>query len=92
MLVTQVFDLNATSLPSPNHLRHKVLIKHKKLMVEGEVPERSTTVVPDPSEADFASFMCDLSNSRKNGYLFMQDPIDKVRATYTNVQCITHLH
>ena len=78
MLVSQVLDLTATCLPSPNQLKRKVLIKHKKLMVEGEVPEKLTTVVPDPSEADFASFMSDLSNSRKNGYLFMQDPIDKV--------------
>ena len=78
MLVSQLLDSNATCLPSPNQLKRRVLIKHKKLMVEGEVPERSTTVIPDPSELDFASFMSDLSNSRKNGYLFMQDPIDKV--------------
>ena len=83
MLVSQLLDLNATCLPSPNQLKRRVLIKHKKLMVEGEVPGRATTVVPDPSESDFASFMSDLSNSRKNGYLFMQDPIDKVRATCT---------
>ena len=74
-------DANANTLPSPNQLKRKVLIKHKKLMVEGEglPPERAAQVVPDPSELDFASFMSDLSNSRKNGYLFMQDPIDKVR-------------
>ena len=79
MLVTQLLDPNTTCLPTPNQLKGRILIKHKKLMVEGEVPERTTTVVPDPSESDFASFMSDLSNSTKNGYLFMQDPIDKVR-------------
>ena len=51
-------------------------------MVEGEVPERAQQIVPDPSEADFASFMSDLSNSTKNGYLFMQDPIDKVKGSW----------
>ena len=78
MLVTQLLDLTATTLPSPNQLKRKILIKHKKLMVDGEVPERAQQVIPDPSESDFASFMNDLSNSTKNGYLFMQDPIDKV--------------
>lgn len=79
MLVTQLLDVTAISLPSPNQLKRKILIKHKKLMVEGEVPERAQQIVPDPAEADFASFMSDLSNSTKNGYLFMQDPIDKVK-------------
>jgi hypothetical protein len=81
MLVTHVLDPTVTTLPSPNQLKRRILIKHKKLMVDGEVvPERAQQpIVPNPSEADFASFMSDLSNSTKNGYLFMQDPIDKVR-------------
>ena len=35
---------------------------------------------PSATEDSVDTFAMDLSNSIKNGYLFMQDPIDKVRA------------
>ena len=86
LLLTQPIDPNSASLPSPDQLKRKILIKHKKLTLSEdgeptlEAPPTSTaTVAPDPAESsDFTSFMMDLSNSRKNGYLYMQDPIDKV--------------
>ena len=31
MLVTTFLDSNATALPSPNQLKRKILLKHKKL-------------------------------------------------------------
>ena len=92
MLVMQLLDPNATCLPSPNQLKRRVLIKHKKLMVEGEVeggtPGSSTTVVSNPLKSNFASFLSDLSNSRQNGYLFIEDPIDRVRGIQMHVTCL----
>ena len=81
MLLVAPLDPNATTLPSPNQLKRKIIIKHKKLdggqsTLEIPTPTPSNT---EPAEGtDLASFMMDLSNSIKNGYLFMQDPIDKV--------------
>ncbi len=82
LLVAPV-EANATVLPSPNQLKRKIIIKHKKLtLTEGgeamlDMPAPAPT--NEPAEgADVASYISDLSNSIKNGYLFMQDPIDKV--------------
>ena len=96
MIVTELLDPEATSLPSPNQLKGRVLIKHKKLEVDDKMSKTSTlqkqhatsstaTLHKSSSNASFQvddeveSFMSDLSNQRKNGYLYMQDPIDKVR-------------
>ncbi len=82
-LVISPLDANATALPSPNQLKRKIIIKHKKLTLsEGgdaslEMPAPAPSAEPTEG-TDIASFMMDLSNSIKNGYLFMQDPIDKV--------------
>ena len=94
MIVTELLDPEATSLPSPNDLKRRVLIKHKKIEVNDKV-SKSGTLVKHSSVAstfqktsssgsiqvddDMDTFMSDLSNQRKNGYLYMQDPIDKVR-------------
>jgi len=77
-------DVNATALPAPAQLKRKIIIKHKKLTLSegGEATLDMPAPPPtnEPAEgADVASFISDLSNSIKNGYLFMQDPIDKVR-------------
>lgn len=68
-LLTQPVDSNERSLPSPFNLRHKILIKHKKLP-EGN-DERLVLLRSDDSQE------CDLSNSVKNGILYMEDHIDK---------------
>ena len=87
LLVAPV-DSNATTLPSPNKLKHKIIIKHKKLTLSdsGEPTLDKPSPAPTTSEpgegTDIASFMMDLSNSIKNGYLFMQDPIDKVGVVF----------
>ncbi|XP_019740106.1 1-phosphatidylinositol 4,5-bisphosphate phosphodiesterase gamma-1-like isoform X2 [Hippocampus comes] len=66
MLLTKPVDNNAEDLPSPWQLRRKILIKHKKL-VEGTLYEEVTTG---------SSSENDLSNSLKNGILYLQDPVD----------------
>lgn len=82
MLVVAPVDSNMKCLPSPNQLKHKIIIKHKKLTSEEGEPLDMPAPAPSTSEpaegTDLASIMMDLSNSIKNGYLFMQDPIDKV--------------
>ncbi|XP_078254584.1 LOW QUALITY PROTEIN: 1-phosphatidylinositol 4,5-bisphosphate phosphodiesterase gamma-1-like [Rhinoraja longicauda] len=66
MLLTKPVDINADELPSPNQLKKKILIKHKKL-VEGNLNEEVTS--GSYSEND-------ISNSIKNGILYLEDPID----------------
>ncbi|XP_077982282.1 1-phosphatidylinositol 4,5-bisphosphate phosphodiesterase gamma-1-like [Glandiceps talaboti] len=68
MLLVQPVDKDATKLPSPNQLKRKIILKHKKL------PEGSDTfTVPIHYDASVDS---DLSNSIKNGILLLEDPID----------------
>uniref|UniRef100_A0A1A8FWG6 1-phosphatidylinositol 4,5-bisphosphate phosphodiesterase gamma n=2 Tax=Nothobranchius korthausae TaxID=1143690 RepID=A0A1A8FWG6_9TELE len=66
LLLTKPVDNNADELPSPYQLRRKILIKHKKL-VEGSVYE-------EVASASYSEN--DISNSLKNGFLYLEDPID----------------
>ncbi|XP_056403623.1 1-phosphatidylinositol 4,5-bisphosphate phosphodiesterase gamma-1 [Hyla sarda] len=66
-LLTKPVDVNADGLPSPNHLKRKILIKHKKL-AEGSTYEEI------PTSTVYAEN--DISNSIKNGILYLQDPIN----------------
>ncbi|KFW94308.1 1-phosphatidylinositol 4,5-bisphosphate phosphodiesterase gamma-1, partial [Phalacrocorax carbo] len=59
-------DINADELPSPTQLKKKILIKHKKL-VEGNLYEEVSTASYSEN---------DISNSIKNGILYLEDPID----------------
>nr|XP_032834828.1 1-phosphatidylinositol 4,5-bisphosphate phosphodiesterase gamma-1-like [Petromyzon marinus] len=61
-LLTKAVEGPADELPSPSQLRNKIVIKHKT--IESQVLEESVG-----SETD-------LSNSLKNGILFLQDPVD----------------
>ncbi|XP_015591333.1 1-phosphatidylinositol 4,5-bisphosphate phosphodiesterase gamma-1 isoform X2 [Cephus cinctus] len=70
MLLTQPFDKNETSLPSPYSLRKKILLKHKKL--PDGVDENSFVVWSDESKQEM-----DLRNTIKNGILYLEDPVDK---------------
>ena len=93
LIVTELLDPEATCLPSPNQLKRRVLIKHKKLEVNDKSTRMATLQKHSSSTAsiqktsssgsiqideDIEAFMSDLSNQRMNGYLYMQDPIDKV--------------
>uniref|UniRef100_A0A3Q2QC38 1-phosphatidylinositol 4,5-bisphosphate phosphodiesterase gamma n=1 Tax=Fundulus heteroclitus TaxID=8078 RepID=A0A3Q2QC38_FUNHE len=66
LLLTKPVDNNADELPSPYQLRRKILIKHKKL-VEGTLYEEVTSASYSEN---------DISNSLKNGILYLEDPID----------------
>lgn len=85
LLLVAPVESNTTALPSPSQLMRKIIIKHKKLtLTEGgeptlDMPPPVAASSSEPVEVTDLSSMLDLSNSIKNGYLFMQDPIDKVR-------------
>ncbi|TNN59903.1 1-phosphatidylinositol 4,5-bisphosphate phosphodiesterase gamma-1 [Liparis tanakae] len=66
LLLTKPVDSNAEELPSPYQLRRKILIKHKKL-VEGTLYEEVTSASYSEN---------DISNSLRNGILYLEDPID----------------
>ncbi|XP_069740315.1 1-phosphatidylinositol 4,5-bisphosphate phosphodiesterase gamma-1 [Narcine bancroftii] len=66
MLVTKPVDIAADGLPSPNQLRRKFLIKHKKLAEGSAYEEVSTSTYSEN----------DISNSIKNGILYLEDPIN----------------
>ncbi|XP_027764445.1 1-phosphatidylinositol 4,5-bisphosphate phosphodiesterase gamma-1-like, partial [Empidonax traillii] len=72
MLLTKPVDINADELPSPTQLKKKILIKHKKL-VEGNLYEEVSTASYSEN---------DISNSIKNGILYLEDPIDHVRSPH----------
>ncbi|MGH0164756.1 UNVERIFIED_CONTAM: hypothetical protein FKN15_047914 [Acipenser sinensis] len=67
MLLTKPVDISADGLPSPNQLKRKILIKHKKL-AEGSAYEEVSTSTPYSEN--------DISNSIKNGILYLEDPIN----------------
>uniref|UniRef100_A0A3B3U6N5 Phosphoinositide phospholipase C n=1 Tax=Poecilia latipinna TaxID=48699 RepID=A0A3B3U6N5_9TELE len=70
MLLTKAVDMAADGLPSPNQLKKKILIKHKKL-AEGSAYEEVPTATPYSEN--------DISNSIKNGILYLEDPINHVK-------------
>ncbi|XP_044068855.1 1-phosphatidylinositol 4,5-bisphosphate phosphodiesterase gamma-1 isoform X3 [Siniperca chuatsi] len=67
MLLTKAVDIAADGLPSPTLLKRKILIKHKKL-AEGSAYEEVSTSTPYSEN--------DISNSIKNGILYLEDPIN----------------
>jgi len=67
MLVVAPLEKGETELPSPERLKRKIILKHKKLP-EGE--DESVLVESDPSKH------LDLSDSVKNGILLIQDEND----------------
>ncbi|CAH1778916.1 unnamed protein product [Owenia fusiformis] len=73
MLVTEPFSTTEAVMPSPQDLRRKIILKHKKL------PDNADSVewnVPQNNE-DTSVFDSDLSNSIKNGIMYLEDPVDK---------------
>ncbi|XP_043208508.1 1-phosphatidylinositol 4,5-bisphosphate phosphodiesterase gamma-1-like [Amphibalanus amphitrite] len=67
MLLTAPVDKTESELPSPQALRRKILIKHKKL------PEGSDEVVVTSQDDGFDGL--DLSDSLKNGILYLEDQV-----------------
>ncbi|XP_019629361.1 PREDICTED: 1-phosphatidylinositol 4,5-bisphosphate phosphodiesterase gamma-1-like isoform X4 [Branchiostoma belcheri] len=71
MLLTQPVDLNAMELPSPNQLKRKIIIKHKKL------PDGSDDTRTSASNSLEEGREGDLSNALKNGILLLEDRVDR---------------
>ncbi|XP_071959043.1 1-phosphatidylinositol 4,5-bisphosphate phosphodiesterase gamma-1-like isoform X2 [Antedon mediterranea] len=68
LLLTQPIDRDANILPSPNQLKGKIILKHKK------IPDQGTETFTVPVSTDVADL--DISNTLKNGILLLQDPAD----------------
>lgn len=68
MLLTHHVEKGENKLPSPQSLKRKIILKHKKLP-EGQ-EESSLLVSNDATEMD-------LRNSVKNGILYLEDRVDK---------------
>ncbi|XP_006881592.1 PREDICTED: 1-phosphatidylinositol 4,5-bisphosphate phosphodiesterase gamma-1 isoform X1 [Elephantulus edwardii] len=66
-LLTKPVDISADGLPSPNQLKGKILIKHKKLAEGSAYEEVPTSVMYSEN---------DISNSIKNGILYLEDPVN----------------
>ncbi|XP_014241973.1 1-phosphatidylinositol 4,5-bisphosphate phosphodiesterase gamma-1 isoform X2 [Cimex lectularius] len=70
LLLTHPVEKNETVLPSPEQLKRKILLKHKKLP-EGVEDDSILFTVEDVRDMD-------LRNTVKNGVLYLEDPVDKV--------------
>ena len=66
MLISAPLDKNETALPSPDQLKRKILLKHKKL------PDGADEILqkfePSGAKQDF-----DIASSVKNGILYVRD-------------------
>jgi phosphatidylinositol phospholipase C gamma-1 len=71
MLLTCPINSSVECLPSPNQLKRKIIIKHKKLQTDDDLSLKMDHL------ADVDRPMDDLSFSIKTGLLYMQDPINK---------------
>ncbi|XP_053401760.1 1-phosphatidylinositol 4,5-bisphosphate phosphodiesterase gamma-1-like isoform X4 [Mercenaria mercenaria] len=71
MLLTEPVQKDGTQLPSPEQLKRKIILKHKKL------PADPTQADPLDYTLDDNAREGDLSNSVKNGILYLEDPIDQ---------------
>lgn len=69
MLVTQYLEKSEAQLPSPEQLKRRIILKHKKLPENG-VMEEITTKLPEEFSKDI-----DLSNTIKNGVMYLKDDI-----------------
>lgn len=66
-LITQSLDKNETHLPSPEQLKRKIVLKHKKLPENGTI-EEAQVKLPDEVSKEM-----DLSNTIKNGIMYLKD-------------------
>ncbi|XP_054273965.1 1-phosphatidylinositol 4,5-bisphosphate phosphodiesterase gamma-1-like [Macrosteles quadrilineatus] len=70
LLLVHPVEKNETKLPSPEQLRHKILLKHKKL--PDGVDEAALLMRSDEGRGEM-----DLRTTVKNGVLYLEDPVDK---------------
>ncbi|KAL3182847.1 hypothetical protein MRX96_034484 [Rhipicephalus microplus] len=70
MLLTQPVERDGSKMPSPEQLKWKIIIKHKKL------PEGTEDKVI-VNRSDEGGQETDVSNAVKNGILYLEDPVDK---------------
>ncbi|KAL1425760.1 hypothetical protein MTO96_018920 [Rhipicephalus appendiculatus] len=70
MLLTQPVERDGLKMPSPEQLKWKIIIKHKKL------PEGTEDKVI-VNRSDEGGQETDVSNAVKNGILYLEDPVDK---------------
>ncbi|KAH8418954.1 hypothetical protein KR222_009605 [Zaprionus bogoriensis] len=89
MLLTQPCDRNESHLPSPHQLRHKIILKHKKLPQFDEnasginLPAggvNNGTIAPVSHRSSLGGATDDSENMQKilkKGLLYFKDPVDK---------------
>ncbi|KAK3610357.1 hypothetical protein CHS0354_008630 [Potamilus streckersoni] len=71
MLLTEPISRDATDLPSPEQLKFKIILKHKKLPADGTTIENDSRYMLDDNAREG-----DLSNSVKNGIMYMEDLLE----------------
>ncbi|XP_076449870.1 1-phosphatidylinositol 4,5-bisphosphate phosphodiesterase gamma-1-like [Babylonia areolata] len=71
-LLVEPIAKDGMSLPSPKQLKHKIILKHKKLPEWVDGNEWKYTV----SSEDSSNMEMDVSSSVKNGIMHLEDPVD----------------
>ncbi|KAL3860223.1 hypothetical protein ACJMK2_010378 [Sinanodonta woodiana] len=71
MLLTEPISRDATELPSPEQLKFKIILKHKKLPADGTTIDNDSRYMLDDNAREG-----DLSNSVKNGIMYMEDMLE----------------
>ncbi|XP_067931452.1 1-phosphatidylinositol 4,5-bisphosphate phosphodiesterase gamma-1-like [Watersipora subatra] len=71
-LLTAPVDKAAERLPSPNQLRRKFILKHKKIGKDWKLGHNEEDVI---EMGEFSH--SDISQSRRTGLLYLQDPVNK---------------
>jgi phosphatidylinositol phospholipase C gamma-1 len=74
MLLKEPLMSNSNAMPSPNQLKRKIILKHKKLPEGDSMNNEQLKLQVSIDEANVTDG--DLSNSVKNGMLLLEDPVD----------------
>ncbi|KAL8563654.1 hypothetical protein ACOMHN_055288 [Nucella lapillus] len=73
-LLVEPISKEGCLLPSPQQLKYKIILKHKKLPDGVEGTEWKYTVATE----DNTHLEVDVSTSTKNGILYLEDPVDHI--------------
>ncbi|KAK7114898.1 hypothetical protein V1264_000879 [Littorina saxatilis] len=71
-LLVEPVNKEGSCLPSPTHLKNKIILKHKKLPEWVDGNEWRYTVASE----DSSNMEIDVSTSVKNGIMYLEDPVD----------------